>query len=90
MRMDRSLIFRVVVFQTAAFFLLLSLCLVLHSRIGRVLFSIGIVLVCLAAELFVVYKIGRQLWEFSGRATELLLSPEPSSHSPELLTRSKN
>jgi hypothetical protein len=88
--MDRALIFRFVVFQTATFLLLLSFCLLVHFRVGRVLFSIGVALVCLAAELFVVYKIGRQLWEFSGRATELLLSPEPSSHSPELLTRSKN
>lgn len=86
-----ELIFQSALFSLASFVALLALSIVAHYSLGRMAFALLVSAVCLAAELFAVFKLAQAIWRLSGRIARALLRVTPTKTSaPALLTEVKN
>ena len=69
----RVLALQSVVFATSCYCLAILLAVAVRFPTGRLLFSIALALIYVAAEMFSGYVVLRQLWRWSARAASVLL-----------------
>jgi hypothetical protein len=69
----RALALQSVVFATSCYGLAILFAVAVRLPAGRLLFSIVLALICVAAELFSGYVVLRQLWRWSATAAIVLL-----------------
>jgi uncharacterized protein YacL len=69
----RALALQSIVFATSCYCLAVLFAVAVRFPAGRLLFSIVLALICVAAEIFFGYIALRQLWRWSARAAIVLL-----------------
>ena len=69
----RALALQFVVFATSCYCVAVVFAFAVRFPAGRLLFSIVLALICVAAEVFSGYVVLRQLWRWSARAASVLL-----------------
>jgi hypothetical protein len=69
----RALALQSIVFATSCYCLAVLFAVAVRFPAGRLLFSIVLALICVAAEIFSGYIALRQLWRWSARAAIVLL-----------------
>jgi hypothetical protein len=70
----RALALQSIVFATSCYCLAVLFAVTVRSPAGRLLFSIVVALICVAAEVLSGYVVLWQLWRWSGRAAGALLA----------------
>ncbi|MGH9604669.1 MAG: hypothetical protein ACRD3N_03100 [Terracidiphilus sp.] len=65
--MNYRLALQSVFFVVEGLLLVLAFSAALHFEVPRLLFAIGVGALCVFAELFVLVKVARRLWKWSGR-----------------------
>ncbi|MGH9607973.1 MAG: hypothetical protein ACRD3N_19980 [Terracidiphilus sp.] len=65
--MNYRLALQSVFFVVEGLLLVLALSAALHFEVARLLFAISVGALCLFAELFVVVRLARRLWKWSGQ-----------------------
>ena len=86
-----ALIVQSVIFSAGVFVLLLLLSVAVHFPLGRVVFAVMVSGICLAAELFALFRLMRWMWKLSYRLSDAILrKAHPAAASPTLLTEVKN
>ena len=69
----RVFAFQSIVFATSCYCLAVLFAAAVRFPTGRLLFSIVLALICVAAEIFSGYVVLQQLWRWSARAASVLL-----------------
>ena len=75
--MNYRLLLQWVVFVAEGLLLVLLLSAALHFEAGRLVFGIAVAAFCLVVEIFVVVRIARLLWKWSGRLAGLMAREKP-------------
>ena len=75
--MNYRLLLQWVVFVAEGLLLVLLLSAALHFEAGRLVFGIAVAAFCLVVEIFVVVRIARLLWKWSGRLAGLMPRENP-------------
>jgi len=83
----KNLVLHTVLFSTSCFFLMWFVAWVIRFPIPRALFAILVTVICLGAEIFAGYFALRQLWRWSGRATQQIRREQAMSPVPIVAER---
>lgn len=73
----RVLALQSVIFATSCYCVAVLVAVAVRFPAGRLLFSISLALICVAAEIFSGYLVLRQLWRWSARAVSVLPIRKP-------------
>ena len=77
--MNYRLLLQSAVFVLEGLLLVLLLSAALHFEAARLVFGIAVAAFCLVVEIFVVVRISRRLWKWSGQLARLVIRENPST-----------
>ena len=77
--MNYRLLLQSAVFVLEGLLLVLLLSAALHFEAARLVFGIAVAAFCLVVEIFVVVRIARRLWEWSGQLARLVIRESPGT-----------
>lgn len=81
--MNYRLLLQFAVFVLEGLLLVLLLSAALHFEAARLVFGIAVAAFCLVVEIFVVVRIARRLWKWSGRRAALIIPRTRAQLSPQ-------
>ena len=71
--MNFRLMLQSIVFVVEGLSLVLLLSAALHFEAARLLFATGVAVLCAIGEIYVIVKVTRRLWKWSGRFATLII-----------------
>jgi membrane-bound metal-dependent hydrolase YbcI (DUF457 family) len=77
--MNYRLLLQSVLFVAEGLFLVLLLSAALHFEAARLVFGIAVAAFCLVVEIFVMVRITRRLWKWSGQFARLVIRENPGT-----------
>lgn len=77
--MNYRLLLQSAVFVFEGLLIVLLLSAALHFEAGRLVFGIAVAAFCLVVEIFVVVKISRRLWKWSGQLARVVIRENPGT-----------
>ncbi|MDR5729522.1 MAG: hypothetical protein RB191_19070 [Terriglobia bacterium] len=77
--MNYRLLLQSAVFVLEGLSLVLLLSVALHFEAGRFVFGFAVAAFCLVVEIFVVVRITRSLWKWSGQLARLVIRGNPGT-----------
>ena len=77
--MNYRLLLQSAVFVFEGLLIVLLLSAALHFEAGRLVFGIAVAAFCLVVEIFVVVRISRRLWKWSGQLARLVIRENPGT-----------
>jgi membrane-bound metal-dependent hydrolase YbcI (DUF457 family) len=77
--MNYRLLLQSVLFVAEGLLLVLLLSAALHFEAARLVFGIAVAAFCLVVEIFVVVRITRRLWKWSGQLARLVIRENPGT-----------
>ena len=80
--MNYRLLLQSAVFVFEGLLLVLLLSAALHFEAARLLFAIGVALLCALGEIYVIVKVTQRLWKWSGRFAALMMRGNSANAIP--------
>ena len=80
--MNYRLLLQSAVFALEGLLLVLLLSAALHFEAARLVFGIAVAAFCLVVEIFVVVRVARRLWRWSGQLARFVIRENPGTSIP--------